>query len=70
MGDWVPSKLKYVKTEHPDGSIEWYYGNYRAFWRSVHGGWYFHAVSFSFDVWLARVDLDNEEKLMLKLRFG
>ena len=60
----------FTMREFPDGSIEWKQGNSVPYWRRASGTWVINYRPYEFDEWLSLIELPEEEKLMLKLRFG
>jgi hypothetical protein len=63
--------------EHADGHKAWFQhgklhrtdGPARE-WPGGNKEWYLHSKRLSFDEWLNKVDLSDEDKVMMKLKYG
>ncbi len=60
----------FTMREFDDGSIEWRIDGKVPYWRRASGEWVIHYRTYRFKEWLDRVELPDDEKVMLKLRFG
>ena len=61
----------FTSREFPDSSIVWRLnGDEVPFWRRATGIWVINYRAYPFNEWLDLVKLPEEEKVMLKLRFG
>lgn len=57
--------------EYDDGCLEWLSKDGTAvYWRSSNGTWSINFSAYSFDRWLQLVKLPDEEKFLIKLKYG
>lgn len=66
-------EYEYRCEERPDGGLDWHRGETGIipYWRRASdGAWIINYRHYTFEEWIERVRLPDEEKIYLKLKYG